>query len=131
MHSEVAWVLVLSETQVHPQKILESGYLPDYLSVTYDYVPSLCHVFQDPCFQDPGFPWCRFFRVWAQDPGPGSSRSESRVRVQVLEVAGLEACNFIKKRLQHRCFPVKFTKACNFIEKKLQCRCFPGNLRNF
>ena len=24
--------------------------------------------------------------------------------------AGLQACNFIKKRLQHRCFPAKFTK---------------------
>ena len=23
---------------------------------------------------------------------------------------GLQACNFIKKRLQHRCFPVKFAK---------------------
>ena len=26
------------------------------------------------------------------------------------KVAGLQACNFIKKRLQHRCFPVKFVK---------------------
>ena len=26
------------------------------------------------------------------------------------KVAGLKACNFIKKRLQHRCFPVKFAK---------------------
>ena len=25
-------------------------------------------------------------------------------------VAGLQACNFIKKSLQHRCFPVKFAK---------------------
>ena len=25
-------------------------------------------------------------------------------------VAGLKACNFVKKRLQHRCFPVKFAK---------------------
>ena len=24
--------------------------------------------------------------------------------------AGLKACNFVKKRLQHRCFPVKFAK---------------------
>ena len=22
-----------------------------------------------------------------------------------------QACNFIKKRLQHRCFPIKFTKS--------------------
>ena len=27
------------------------------------------------------------------------------------KVADLQACNFIKKRLQHRCFPVKFTKS--------------------
>ena len=26
------------------------------------------------------------------------------------KVAGLKACNFMKKRLQHRCFPVKFAK---------------------
>ena len=26
------------------------------------------------------------------------------------KVAGLQACNFIKKRLQHGCFPVKFVK---------------------
>ena len=26
------------------------------------------------------------------------------------KVAGLQACNFITNRLQHRCFPVKFTK---------------------
>ena len=25
------------------------------------------------------------------------------------KVEGLKACNFIKKKLQHRCFPVKFT----------------------
>ena len=26
------------------------------------------------------------------------------------KAAGLKACNFIKKRLQHRCFPVNFAK---------------------
>ena len=26
------------------------------------------------------------------------------------KVAGQKACNFIKKRLQHKCFPVKFVK---------------------
>ena len=26
------------------------------------------------------------------------------------KIAGLEACNFIKKTLQHRCFPVKLAK---------------------
>ena len=26
------------------------------------------------------------------------------------KVRGLKFCNFIKKRLQHRCFPVKFVK---------------------
>ena len=25
-------------------------------------------------------------------------------------ISGLQACNFIKKRLQQRCFPVKFVK---------------------
>ena len=38
MYAEVAWVLVSSVTQVHPQIILEPGYPPDYLSVSYGYV---------------------------------------------------------------------------------------------
>ena len=38
MNSEVAWVLVSSEIQVQPQLMLNPDYLPDYLSVSYDYV---------------------------------------------------------------------------------------------
>ena len=34
-YSEVAWVLVLSGSQVQPQIILDPEYLPDYLSVSY------------------------------------------------------------------------------------------------
>ena len=37
MYSEVAWVLVSSGTQVQPQIIPDPDYLPDYLSVSYDY----------------------------------------------------------------------------------------------
>ena len=37
MFAEVAWVLVSSGTQVQPQIILDPDYLPDYLSVFYDY----------------------------------------------------------------------------------------------
>ena len=37
MYSEVAWVLVSSGTQVRPQIILEPGYLPHYLFVSYHY----------------------------------------------------------------------------------------------
>ena len=37
MFVEVVWVLVSSGTQVHPQIILDPDYLPDYLSVSYDY----------------------------------------------------------------------------------------------
>ena len=40
MNSEVAWVLVSSGTQVQSQIILDRDYLPDYLSVSYDYVAS-------------------------------------------------------------------------------------------
>ena len=36
MHSEVAWVLVSSGTQVQPQIILNPDYLADYVSVSYD-----------------------------------------------------------------------------------------------
>ena len=34
---EVAWVLISSGIQVQPQIILDLDYLPDYLSVSYDY----------------------------------------------------------------------------------------------
>ena len=37
MYSEVAWVLVSLGTQVQLQIILVPDYLPDYLSVSYDY----------------------------------------------------------------------------------------------
>ena len=38
INSEVAWVLVFSVTQVQLQIILNpEDYLPDYLSVSYDY----------------------------------------------------------------------------------------------
>ena len=37
MYFERAWVLVSSATQVQPQIILDPDYLPDYLSVSYDY----------------------------------------------------------------------------------------------
>ena len=41
--------------------------------------------------------------------------SQNSQETQVLEslfnnVSGLRACNFIKKRLEHRCFPVNFAK---------------------
>ena len=45
MHSEVAWVLESSRLQVQPQIILDPDYLPDYLSVSYDYglqQPDVC-----------------------------------------------------------------------------------------
>ena len=37
MYSDESWVPVSSGTQVQPQIILVSDYLPDYLSVFYDY----------------------------------------------------------------------------------------------
>ena len=37
MYSEVAWVSVSSDTQVEPQIILEPGYRPHYISVSYDF----------------------------------------------------------------------------------------------
>ena len=37
MYAEVAWVLVSPGTRVQLQVILNPDYLPDYLSVSYDY----------------------------------------------------------------------------------------------
>ena len=41
MYFEVAWVLASSVTKVQPQIILEPDYLPEYISVSYDYVLTL------------------------------------------------------------------------------------------
>ena len=38
MYAEVVWVLVSLGTHVQPQIILDPDYLPDCLSVSYDYV---------------------------------------------------------------------------------------------
>ena len=37
MYVKIAWVLLSLETQVQPQIMLNPGYLPDYLSVSYGY----------------------------------------------------------------------------------------------
>ena len=37
IYAEIAWVLLSSGTQVQPQVILASYYLPYYLSVSYGY----------------------------------------------------------------------------------------------
>ena len=37
MYADVAWALVSSGTQVQQQIIPDPVYLPDYLSVSYDY----------------------------------------------------------------------------------------------
>ena len=44
MKSEVAWILLSSETQVPGQIIFDPDYLSDYLSVPYDYCQD------DKCF---------------------------------------------------------------------------------
>ena len=37
MYAEVAWVIVSSRTQVQPQITPDPDYLPDYLSVSFEY----------------------------------------------------------------------------------------------
>ena len=41
MNSEVAWILVSLGAQVQLRIILEPDYLPDYLSISHDYVKIL------------------------------------------------------------------------------------------
>ena len=43
--------------------------------------------------------------------GTGALKNFAMLEFLSNEVAGLQACNFIKKRLQHRCFSVKFAKS--------------------
>ena len=53
--------------------------------------------------------------------------------------AGFKTCNFLKKGLQHRCFPVLESlfkkvaglKARKSIKRRLQHRCFPVNIAKF
>ena len=40
----------------------------------------------------------------------GASAVQKQLLADVLQNR-CQACNFIKKRLQHRCFPMKFTKS--------------------
>ena len=42
--------------------------------------------------------------------GTGGLKNYAMLEFPSKNVAGLQACNFIKKRLQHRCFSVKFAK---------------------
>ena len=41
----------------------------------------------------------------------GALKSFAMLKFLSNKIAGLQACNFIKKRLQHRCFSVKFSKS--------------------
>ena len=46
MYAEIAWVLASSGIQVQPQVMFDPDYLPDYLSVSYDYVKEKVTVIQ-------------------------------------------------------------------------------------
>ena len=43
--------------------------------------------------------------------GTGALKSLAMLKLLFNKVAGLQACNFIKERLQHVCFSVKFAKS--------------------
>ena len=43
--------------------------------------------------------------------GTGAFKNFAMLDFLFNKVAGFQACNFIKKRLQHRCFSVKFAKS--------------------
>ena len=87
-----------------------------------------------------------------------NSQKNTCARVSFLISCRPEACNFIWKRLWHRCFPVNFTKflrtpflqntsgrlilqslifykvaagACNFTKIRLWHKCFPAELAKF
>ena len=41
MYAEIAWIVVSLGTELQSEVILDPDYLPDYLSVSYDYVQIL------------------------------------------------------------------------------------------
>ena len=43
----------------------------------------------------------------------------------------LRHLTLLKRKLQHRCFPVNIEQACNFIKTRLQHKCFPVNIAKF
>ena len=49
------------------------------------------------------------------------SQESTIVGVSFYNVASLQACNFIKKSLQHWCFPVKYANICRTIILKNIC----------
>ena len=61
MYAKIAWVLVSSVTQVQSQVILDIDYLPDYISVSYDYVNTKCHSLVQFAFKSSYFLINKFF----------------------------------------------------------------------
>ena len=58
------------------------------------------------CYQPPNM----FFKKRYSEKFHKFHRKTSVLKYLFDKVAGLNVCNFIKKRLQHKCFPVKFAK---------------------
>ena len=50
--------------------------------------------------------------------------SIKKLLLKILKNEGLQSCNFIKKRLQHRCFPVNIAKLPIFLFKKTPTQVF-------
>ena len=48
--------------------------------------------------------------AFSEDPGLGPGQFYKVCLKLDSRVVGLKACNFIKKKLQHRCFPVNIAK---------------------
>ena len=67
-------------------------------------------LFRVQIFQGLGFLGSRFFWVQVQGLGPGFTSSLKYLVYPFNKAAGLKAWNSIKKRLQHRCFPVNTAK---------------------
>ena len=58
IYAEVAWVLVSSRTQAQSKIIFDPDYLPDYLSVSYDYIKSVGFMIMNSIFaQKPSHCW--------------------------------------------------------------------------
>ena len=51
-----------------------------------------------------------FYKKICSQKFPNIHRKTSVLESLFNKVAGLQACNFIKKRYQHRCFPVNISK---------------------
>ena len=111
MYIEVAWILVSSKTQVQPQIMRKPGYLPDYLSIFYDYfntdILHVKHLNRVIIISGPVTLWIIHFSLFVRYIFQGGARShESLGWVGSISTQSRLSC------VSSQCFPI-LSLLCN------------------